>query len=187
MVVYLIRRFLWGVVVLLGVSLITFVVAFLVPSDPARLIAGPHATRAALQHIRLAYQMNEPAPLQYIHYLFNASHGDLGFSFSLSEGVLPAILSRVPATFVLGAAGIFVELALGIPIGVVAAVWQQRAPDRLGIMFSLVGFSIPPFVLGNLLLIFFAFDWPVFPLGGSASPTSLILPAFTLGLAGAAW
>lgn len=187
MLVYLIRRLFWGLLVLLGVSLITFIVAFLIPSDPARLIAGPHATRASLRHIRLVYHMNDPAPLQYIRYLLNALQGNLGFSFSLSENVTPAILDRVPATAVLGAAGILFELAIGVPIGVIAAVFRQRLPDRFGIVFSLVGFSIPPFVLGNVLLIFFAFDWPVFPLGGSGSLISLILPAITLGIGGAAW
>jgi peptide/nickel transport system permease protein len=184
---FLIRRLSWGVVVLLGVSLITFSVAFLIPSDPARLIGGPHATRAALEQIRLAYHMDQPAPVQYVHYLSNLLQGNLGFAFSLSENVAPAIFDRLPATAMLALCAIFFELAIGLPIGIMASVWPQRAPDRLGIVFALIGFSIPPFVLGNILLIFFAFDWSIFPLGGAGGPVSIVLPAFTLGIGGAAW
>jgi peptide/nickel transport system permease protein len=184
---FLIRRLLSGLLVLLGVSLITFVVAFLIPSDPARLIGGPHASRAALEQIRATYGMDQPFPVQYVHYVVNLLQGNLGFAYSLSENVGPAIVARLPATALLALGGILVELAIGVPIGVAAAVWPQRAPDRLGVIFALVGFSIPAFVLGNLLLIFLAFDWPIFPLGGASGPTSLILPAFVLGIGGAAW
>jgi len=184
---YAIRRLLWGVLVLWGVSLITFVVAFAVPADPARLIAGIHASRAALLNIRHAYGLDQPLPIQYLHYLQHLVHGDLGRAFSLSEDVLPAILDRLPATAVLAGAGLLFELAIGLPIGVLAGVRAHGLPDRLGLLFTLIGFSMPPFVLGNLLLFVFAFHWSVFPLGGAEGPTSLVLPALTLGLGGAAW
>ena len=173
--------------VLLGVSLITFLTAFAVPADPARLIGGIHASHAALVNIRHAYGLDQPLPVQYLHYLEHLTHLDLGRAYSLSENVLPAILDRLPATAILAAAGILCELAIGLPVGVMSAVWPRRAPDRLGILFPLLAFSVPPFVLGNLLLLLFAFKWPVLPLGGADQPVSIILPALTLGLGGAAW
>ncbi|HEV3309790.1 MAG TPA: ABC transporter permease [Chloroflexota bacterium] len=187
MLTYVIRRCLWGLVVLLGVSVITFIVAFAVPTDPARLIAGPHATQSVLAQIRAAYGMNDPLPTQYVRYVWHLLHGDLGVSYSLSEGVAPAIFTALPATAMLALCGVVVELAVGVPIGVLAALWPQRPPDTLGLVFALIGFSIPPFVLGNVLLLLFAFHWTVFPLGGAGGPVSIVLPALTLGLGGAAW
>jgi peptide/nickel transport system permease protein len=187
MLVYVVRRLLWGLLVLFGVSLITFVTAFAVPADPARLIGGIHATRAALANIRHVYGLDQPLPVQYLHYMQHVLHGDLGHSYALSESVLPAILARLPATAVLALAGLLCELVIGLPVGVLAALHARRTPDRLGILLTLVGFSIPPFVLGNLLLLVFAFKTSVFPLGGNGSATSIVLPAVTLGLGGAAW
>ena len=187
MTAYLIRRLFFGVFVLFGVSIITFAVAFAVPADPARDIAGPHATHAALANIRRQYGLDQPLPVQYVHYIGNALQGNLGQSYSLSEAVLPAIVSRLPATALLAAWGIFFELAIGLPIGIIAAIYAGGLPDRFGIIFALLGFSIPAFVLGNLFLIVFAFHWTIFPLGGNSSPISVILPALTIGLGGAAW
>ena len=187
MLPYLIRRLAWGLVVLLGVSIITFLVAFAIPTDPARIIGGAHATRAALAQIRLAYGMDQPLVIQYFHYLWHVLHGDLGWSYSLSEPVATAILTALPATAALAICGVTIELAIGLPIGIMAALWPQRPPDTLGIVFSLVGFSIPAFVLGNVLLLLFAYHWSVFPLGGATEPISIVLPAITLGVGGAAW
>jgi peptide/nickel transport system permease protein len=187
MLSYVVRRLLWGILVLLGVSVVTFVTAFAVPADPARLIGGIHATSAALANIRQAYGLDQPLPVQYMRYMQHLVRGDLGRSFSTSQDVLPAILDRLPATCVLAVAGILFELAIGLPIGVLAALRPHQAADRLGIGFTLVFFSLPPFVLGNLLLLGFAFNWSVFPLGGADQPLAIVLPALTLGLGGAAW
>jgi peptide/nickel transport system permease protein len=187
MVAYVIHRLAWGVLVLLGVSVVTFLTAFAVPADPARLIGGIHATHAALQNIRHAYGLDQPLPVQYLRYMQHLAHGDLGQAYSVSQDVLPAILDRLPATAILALAGLLFELAIGLPVGVMAALWPSQVPDRAGILLVLIGFSLPPFVLGNLFLLVFAFHWSVFPLGGADQPISIILPALTLGLGGAAW
>src|SRR4051794_30926277 len=103
---YIVRRLLWGLLVLFGVSVITFVVAFAVPADPARNIGGIHATRVALANIRHAYGLDQPLPVQYVHYMQHVAMGDLGRAYSVSEDVLPAILSRLPYTAVLAVCGI---------------------------------------------------------------------------------
>lgn len=187
MLAYLLRRLIWGSLVLLGVSLITFLTTFAVPADPARNIAGIHATRAALRNIRHAYGLDQPLPVQYWHYLQHLAHGDLGQAYSVSEDVLPAILGRLPYTAVLAFVAVLFELAIGLPIGVLAAVRPGRIADRGGLLITLIGLSLPPFVLGNLLLLVFAFHWSIFPLGGAEGPISIVLPALTLGLGGAAW
>jgi len=187
MIGYVIRRLGWGLLVLFGVSIITFLVAFAVPADPARTIGGIHATQGALRNIRQVYGLDQPLPVQYLRYMRHVLSGDLGRAYGLSEDVLPAILDRLPATALLAGCGLLFELAIGLPIGVMAGIWARRAPDRVGMLMVLLGFSMPPFVLGNLLLLVFAFDWTVFPLGGADQTISVILPALTLGLGGAAW
>jgi len=187
MLAYTLRRLAWGALVLLGVSVITFLTAFAVPADPARNIGGIHATRAALENIRHAYGLDQPLPVQYWHYLQHLAHGDLGQAYSVSEDVLPAILERLPYTFVLALGGLLFELAIGLPVGVLAAVRPGRILDRGGLLITLIGLSLPPFVLGNLLLLLFAFHWSIFPLGGAEGAISIVLPALTLGLGGAAW
>lgn len=187
MAFYLVRRAIWGILVLLGVSIITFLIAFEVPVDPARNIGGIHATRAALANIRHTYGLDQPVPVQYLRYLDRLVHGDLGRAFSVSEDVLPAIENRLPYTGVLALCGILFELAIGIPLGLLAAARPGHLIDRSSLMITLVVFSLPPFVLGNILLLLFAFHWSVFPLGGADSATSIVLPALTLACGGAVW
>lgn len=128
MLSYLMRRLALGVLVLLGVSVVTFITAFAVPADPARLIGGIHANRTALANIRQVYGLDQPLPIQYLHYLQHILHGDLGRAFSVSEDVLPAILDRLPATAVLAGCGLLFGLAIGIPIGVLAASHPVESP-----------------------------------------------------------
>ncbi|MBV9282410.1 MAG: ABC transporter permease [Chloroflexi bacterium] len=187
MIIYLVRRLAWGLLVLLGVSIITFLTTFAVPADPARNIGGIHATRAALENIRHAYGLDQPLPLQYWRYLQHLLRGDLGRAYSLSEDVLPAVLDRLPYTGILALCGILFELAIGVPLGVVAGVRPGGVMDRTGLLLTLLVFSLPPFVLGNLLLLLLAFHWTVFPLGGADEARSIVLPALTLGLGGAVW
>lgn len=187
MIAYLVRRLGWGVLVLLGVSVITFVIAFAVPADPARNIAGIHATRAALANIRHAYGLDQPLPVQYWRYLVHLLEGNLGRSYSLSEGVLPAILERLPYSGILGLCGLLVELAIGIPLGLAAGLRPGSSVDRGTLVTTLIIFSMPPFVLGNFLLLILAFHWPFFPLGGADQGSSIVLPAITLGAGGAIW
>jgi peptide/nickel transport system permease protein len=114
-------------------------------------------------------------------------HGDLGFSYRKQLPVTELVLSRIPYTLALIIAGVFVELLIGIPIGIAAAVRRGGLADRGGMMFALVGVSIPSFWLGLLLLYWLAYVVPIFPLGGPGGVDHLILPALAVGLGGAAW
>src|SRR5689334_19999092 len=95
---YILRRLLWVVVILWGVSLLTFLVAYAVPADPARLYAGPKAAAAVVRSIRHQMGLDRPLPVQYLDYVGHALHGDFGYSFHMQSGVLPIILSHFPAT-----------------------------------------------------------------------------------------
>jgi len=184
---YLARRIGQAIPVLFGISVITFVLIYYLPADPARMYAGPSATVATVTRIRHELGLDQPLWVQYTDYMGRVLHGDLGFSYRKQEAVTTLILSRTPYTLALIFGGVFVELAIGLPIGIASAVARGRWPDRVGMFIALVGISAPPFWLGLLLLYGLGYLVPIFPLGGAGSPAALVLPALTAGLGGAAW
>lgn len=189
MIRYLIQRLLWMLLELLGISFITFVLTFLVPADPARLYAGPHATLATIQNIRHQLGLDQPLWTQYAGYLWRLLHLDLGTSYELHIPVLQAILQRVPATAELALAGVIFELLLGVPIGLLAAMRPRGIIDRFGMALTLLGISTPSFVLSYLLIYLVWFKLGLFESGGYGDPLPLylFLPALALGLSGAAF
>ena len=188
MIAYVIRRVLWGLGVLAGVAAITFILRYLVPADPARIIAGPHATPTALAAIRHHYGFDRPLLGQAVAYLDSLRRGDLGPSLAFGEAPVGSILlARAGPTFELALAGLLVELLIGIPLGVLAALRHRSVTDRATVLLALCGFSIPTFWLGPVLIGLFAVQWRLFPAGGNEGVSALALPALTLGLAGAAW
>ena len=192
---YVAGRLLWMGLELLGISLITFVLAFIVPADPARLYAGPHATLATIANIRHQLGLDRPLPVQYLDYLWRLLHLDLGTSYQYHSPVLRAILDRAPATAELALAGVFFELLIGVPVGLLAAVRPRGIMDRLGTGITLLGLSTPPFVLSYLLVFVLWYQLNLFQSGGMgdgllflpAGPQYLILPALALGASGAAF
>ena len=186
---YVVRRLLWMVVVLLFVSLITFLLAFAVPGDPAKSIAGTHATPEVLQRIRGDLGLDQPIYRQYGLYLGHLVQGDMGYSYETQLPVAQAILQRFPVTLVLAMFGVFFELLIGVPIGMTSALRQYGLRDRAFTVFSLLFLSMPAFFLGMLLMYLFGFRWPVFPLGGLDQGVlyGCILPGLVIGLTGAAW
>jgi len=151
------------------------------------MYAGPSATPETVARIRAELGLDDPLLTQYTRYMTRMAQGDLGFSFRKQMPVTELIAGRIPYTLALVFAGILVELILGLPIGIYSALNQGRWPDRAGMIFALLGVSIPSFWLGLMLLFFFGYKIPIFPLGGAGSWKHLILPAITAGLGGAAW
>ena len=184
---FILRRIFQTIPVLIGVSIITFLLLYYLPADPARMYAGPSATVETVQRIRHQLGLDQPLWIQYTTYIGNALRGDLGFSYRKQMGVTELLLSRIPYTMALTFAGIFVELLIGLPIGIISAVARGKFIDRAGTILSLIGISAPPFWMGLLLLYVLGFLVPIFPLGGADSFASIILPALTAGLGGAAW
>lgn len=184
---YLIRRLIGALGVIFGVATITFIMVFLMPGDAARMYAGPRAPEETVQRIRELWGLDQPLPVQYVRYVARAAQGDLGRSTRDNRPVLQAVFERLPATLQLAVAGLFVELAIGIPLGIVAALKRNSWIDNLATVFGLVGISIPPFALGLVALYVFGFLIPIFPLGGYGTPLHLVLPALILGFGGAAF
>jgi peptide/nickel transport system permease protein len=184
---YLVRRIAQTIPVLFGISVITFVLIYYLPADPARMYAGPSATVATVARIRHELGLDQPLWIQYIDYMGRVLHGDLGFSYRKQIAVNTLILSRIPYTAELTLGGVFVELVIGLPIGIASALARGRWADRAGMILALLGISAPPFWMGLLFLYWFGYLIPIFPLGGTGTPLHLILPALTAGLGGAAW
>ena len=187
MLVFLAKRLSQAVLILIGVTLITFCLTYLMPADPVRMIAGRSATQATVESIRKELGLDKPLPVQYIKYLSRLVQGDLGRSYKQKTQVSELILSRLPATLLLMMGTIFFELLIGLPAGIYSATKRGRSADTWIMAMSFAGVSIPQFVLGLLLLYLFANIIPIFPLGGYGSLKHLFLPALTLGISGGGW
>jgi ABC-type dipeptide/oligopeptide/nickel transport system permease component len=184
---YLLRRFIGALGVIWGVATITFVMVFLMPGDAARMYAGPRAPEETVERIRELWGLNDPLPVQYVRYLGRAIQGDLGNSTRDKRPVLQAVMERLPATVQLALAGLAVELMIGVPLGIFAALYPGSWIDRVGTVLALIGISVPHFALGLVSLYLFGFVIPIFPLGGYGSFKHLILPALVLGVTGSAF
>lgn len=183
----ILRRLVQTVLILLGVAAITFLLLYALPADPAVLIAGRSATPQMVASIRHELGLDQPLIMQFLHYLTGLLHGDLGRSYTQRTEVLPLILARLPATIILMAAGIVVEVALGLTFGTIAAIKRGGLVDRTVMMLSFVGVSSPQFVVALLLLYVFAATLGWFPMSGFGTVRHVVLPALTLGVLGAGW
>jgi peptide/nickel transport system permease protein len=184
---YFIRRIAAALLILLGVTAVTFALSYLIPADPVRMIAGRSATAETVESIRQQLGLDRPVYEQYGSYVWRLAQGDLGRSYVQKTEVATLIWSRLPATLLLMAGAIFFELAIGIPAGIYAATKRGRAMDRGIMIFSFAGVSAPQFVVGLLLLYVFANLLGWFPMSGYGTLGHLILPALTLGITGGGW
>jgi peptide/nickel transport system permease protein len=190
MTAYIVRRLGLVLVTVFGVAIITFVIAYLVPADPARMILGPHASPQTVAALRQQLGLNLPLWTQFGLYLGRLAQGNLGTSYYYSVPVSSLLWPHAARTAGLAIAAVLAELVIGIPVGIFAAVKRGSIWDRLVMVASLVGVSLPAFYVGVLLLYEVAFIHPILPLGGYGGPLNLsyyILPALTVGITGAAF
>jgi peptide/nickel transport system permease protein len=184
---YVLRRLLQSGLILLGISLVTFILLYLIPADPARQIAGRSATAETVANIRAQLGLDDPVMIQYFRYLGNLVQGDMGRSYLQKAEVSVLIAGRLPASLLLMVSAIVTELILGLTIGIVAALRRNKFEDQALMIFSFVSISAPQFVIGILLLYFLSIQFQWLPIGGYGTFAHLILPSLTLGLLGAGW
>lgn len=187
MISYILRRLLQSAFILLGITLVTFVLLYLVPADPVQQIAGRSATPETVANIRAQLGLDQPFHIQYWRYLSNLLQGDMGRSYLQRTEVAELVWARLPATLLLMAGAIVCELVLGLTIGVIAALRRNTRLDNGLMVFSFVSISAPQFVVGILLLYVFAVKLGWFPIGGYGTFAHLVLPALTLGFLGGGW
>jgi peptide/nickel transport system permease protein len=200
MATYIIRRVLWGILMLLLVSAMTFVLFNLLPSaDPAILRAGREASPAIIAHIRHSLGLDQPVYTQFYDYMKGIIlHFNLGFSYYSGQSVLSLIKDRLPATLSLTIGASVIWLLMGIPVGIISAVKRGKLIDRAAMGTALVFVSMPTFWLGLVVLYLFSTDigqFGIFPganryVGLTVSPvhwfTALIMPWFVLSATAAA-
>jgi peptide/nickel transport system permease protein len=206
------RRLAWALLVIVGVATLSFVVAQLLPGDPARMMLGPQASPADVTRARELYGFDRPLPVQYARFwgrlvhrgpsagdkdhrscasLGLGLHLDLGFSFFYRRPVVDLLSTRAPRSAELALAAVLVQLALGVSLGLVAAARRGTRWDEAAIGISLLGVSAPTFLLGRVLQFVLAYKLGWLPYDGyGATPgehlLSLVLPALTLGVFGSA-
>jgi len=187
MLAYVFRRLVQSALILLGVSFITFLLLYVLPADPVRQIAGRSATPETVENIRRQLGLDQPFVVQYGRYLAGLFQGDMGRSYLQKTEVAALIMARLPATLLLMLGAIVAELAIGLSLGVLAAVRRGGALDQSLMIASFVAVSAPQFVVGLLLLYVFAVKLGWFPIGGYGHVSNLVLPAMTLGIMGSGW
>jgi peptide/nickel transport system permease protein len=181
------KRLVQSVLILFGVAAITFVLLYALPADPARMLAGRSATAQTVENIRKELGLDQPLPVQFAQYVGGLVQGDLGRSYAQKTEVITLIAARLPATLTLMAAGIFLEVLLGVVLGSIAALNRGGLLDRTVMMSAFVGVSAPQFVVALLLLYVFAATLGWFPMSGYGTAAHVVLPAATLGMLGAGW
>jgi len=192
MAAYIAKRLLAVIPVLLGLSIIVFLIMAMIPGDPATAILGSYATPENVARINAALGLDKPLPVQYLIWLNNLLHGDFGRSYALNRPVLDIVLERFSATLVLAGTSLVICSVLGLLAGVVSAVRQYGWTDKIVTVLVLIGISMPSFWLGLLLILGFAVKIRLFPAsgmyavyGGGDLPDlarHLVLPAFTLAV-----
>lgn len=179
MLKFIIKRILMLIPVLLGVSIIVFLIMRVFSPDPAPIVLGQHATQAAMDTWRQANGLNDPIYLQFYHFLTGALTGHLGTSYYTKVPVIKEIMSRFPATIELAVVAIILASFFGIVIGVISAVKKNSFFDHFGMVLALIGVSMPIFWLGILLIILFSGTLHLLPSTGRIDP--LLEPVRTTG------
>jgi peptide/nickel transport system permease protein len=152
---YILRRLIYMIPVIFGVTVLVFIISHAIPGDPAKMIAGPKASRQAVENIRKAHGLDRPLPVQYLRFVSGLFRGDLGVSIRNHRPVTHDLKDFFPATLELTLASITLCLVIGIPLGIISAVRRNRLIDHVTRVFSVFGVSMPVFWLGLMLLLLF--------------------------------
>ncbi len=178
---FICKRLGYTVIVLIGVSIITFMLLHLAPGSPARLLLPQGSSEEAVKAKEIEMGLDRPLTVQYFEYMNNLLHGDLGKSYSFNKSNAELIGERLPLTIELTLAAVFVSLCISIPLGVVGGIKRGTTIDFFAIFFALLGQSMSPVWTGVLLILFFSVKLGWLPSMGWGSLKNVILPAIALG------
>lgn len=186
---YLCKRILCAIPVLLLVSVVVFSMIHLTPGDPAQTMLGPDASEEQVAALRQAMGFNDPLPVQYVNWISSLFHGDFGTSVANHEPVLSVIMSHMEPTISVTVFALFIDLLIALPLGILAARKKGAAADQLVSVVSLLGVSLPNFLIGLLLMMLFAVKLRWLPSSGYvrlsdgllAHVRSIVMPSVALG------
>ena len=183
MLKFTMKRLVYLVLVLVGVSFLVFLLLYMTPGDPVRMMLGESATPEAQAELRLELGLDDPFLVQYGRYIKNiVVHQDLGTSYSTRRPVLDEIMTVFPNTVKLATAAIIIAVILGTFLGIVSAVKQNSLLDNAVMVLALIGSSAPIFWIGILMIILFSVNLGWLPPSGFGSFKQLIMPALALGM-----
>ena len=180
---YVIRRLLLAIPVLIGVSILVFAIIRFIPGDPARAIAGVHASPQYVEQVRREMLLDEGLHVQYFVYMSNLVQGDLGRSALTRRPVTVELMERFPNTLILSAAAMVIAITFGMSAGIVSATKRYSLFDNFSMLAALVGVAAPVFWLGIMFQLLFSVRLGWLPSGGIGTWQHVVLPALTLGLA----
>ena len=196
---YVLRRLLYAIPTLLGISLVVFVITRRSPGDPVRLytFGALDVTEEDIQAIRVHYGLDQPLYVQYVNWLSKVLQGDFGLSLQYNRPALPLLLERLPATLQLAFTALVLQLVVGVPLGVIAALRRGGWVDGLVRFFGVVGHAVPAFWMGLLMILLFSVTLRIMPSQGVLTVGKdiwdigdrvhhLLMPAFVLALGGIA-
>jgi peptide/nickel transport system permease protein len=162
---YLLRRIILIIPTLIGLSLLTFSIARIVPGDPVGLAAGPQATEEIKEALRAEFGLDQPLPLQYVNYIGGLFRGDWGESLYTRRSVINDLQAFFPATIELTTVAMIIATLLGVPAGVISAMYRNKLPDHISRILSLFFVSFPAFWLAMIFQTWFGRDLGMFPIG----------------------
>lgn len=186
MIWFIIKRLMQTIPVIIGVTIVVFVIMQLVPGDPAVLLAGEGATIETIDALRQQLGLHQPLYVQYFDYVSNLLRGDMGFSLKNNQPVLQEIMTRLPITLELAIFSTIITIVLGMLAGIISAIRPYSILDTVVMVVALLGISLPSFWFGLMLMYSFSVKIQIFPVAGWDSIMHIVLPAFTLGAGGAA-
>lgn len=183
---FILARLFSALLVILGVIFIVFMLLHLVPGDPVEVMLGESASVVDREVLRHSMGLDQPLWQQFTQFIIGLFHIDFGLSLHSKKPITELITARIWPTVQLSLAALLVALMIAFPLGIIAALNKNKAMDGLAMSVSLIGISIPNFLMGPLLILFFSVFLGWFPVSGQSGLTSLVLPALTLGSAMAA-
>lgn len=183
---YLLKKFLFTMITVIGVVSLVFFLIHAIPGDPIEIMLGETAQVADVVKLRKELGLDKPIIKQYADYISHLACGNLGYSFRSNAPVATMIIKHFPATIELTIAALFIALLISLPAGIISATRQFSVYDHGSMLFALLGISMPNFWLGPLLIIVFSINLGWLPVSGRGTIAHLILPAITLGTAMAA-
>lgn len=188
---YIVKRIIMLIPVMLATIFVVFFIMDQSDVDPAVIMLGDGATEESIAELHKELGLDDPFLIRYVRYVGDLLHGDMGTSYTYKTSVAGQIIDRLPNTFLLASCGVLFSIIIGIPIGIVAARKQNSIFDNSSMVFSLIGASAPAFWIGLLLVLIFSLKLKIFPASGMGKglagvARSLVLPAVTIGMSGAA-
>jgi peptide/nickel transport system permease protein len=185
---YVVKKLLIGIPVIFGVTIILFYIMYMLPGDPIKLLlAGERVTPAKIEELRRAWGLDQPVYIQYFYWLSHVVRGDLGVSIVTKEPVTLLISQRLPYTLALMLISTLLSYAIGVLSGVLTALRRGTLVDSVVSITGIVGYSIPGFWFGLMLMLAFGRYLQILPISGYEGPHSLILPALSLALPSSAY